>query len=212
MLRLARTPAPRLACAVATIAVAAAGLGCASSKLVSQWHDAKAGGPPLRNVLVIAVKQDPVRQRIWEDTFARAIAARGAQVAQCHQLFPNALPDTAQVVAKVREIGYDGVIVVRTTSRATHTRVVPPTTAVEPVTRWDRFAQMYVTYYREVTTPGYVETERVVSSEVTVWRAGNGGRMVWSGLTETVDPRSPGEFSAEMAKLVVAELRKAGLL
>jgi hypothetical protein len=117
-----------------------------------------------------------------------------------------------QVVTKVRQEGYDGVIVVRTVNREDYTRYVPPTTTIEPVTRWDRFAQMYVTYHREVTTPGYVERERRVSSEISVWRTGEGGRMVWSGLTETVDPSSPGDFSAEVSKLVMPELRKAGLI
>jgi hypothetical protein len=210
MLRLVRRAASRRALAVA--GAAAIVLGCGSSKLVSQWRDPQSSGPPLRNVLVIAVKNDPVRRRIWEDAFTGAIGERGAKVTPSHQLFPNALPDTAAVVAKVRESGYDGVIVVRTTGRDSQTRYVPPTTTLEPVTRWDRFSNTYVTYYREVTTPGYVESQRVVGSEVSVWRTGDGGRLVWSGLTETVDPSSPGDFSKELSKLIVPRLVEAGIL
>lgn len=210
MLRLVRPALPQRI-VLAAVALAAV-LGCGSSKLVTQWRDPAAAGAPLHNVLVIAVKNDATYRRVWEDTFARALTERGATVTQSHQLFPNALPDTADVVAKVRERGYDGVIVVRTTNREDYTHYVPPTTTIEPVTRWDRFAQMYVTYHREVTTPGYVERQRLVVSEITVWRTGEGGRLVWSGLTETVDPSSPGEFSNEISKLVMPELKKAGLI
>lgn len=212
MLRPSLAVAPRtLTVVVGAFAFAAALSGCGSSKLVTQWSDSQVKGAPMRDVLVIAVKNDPIRRRVWEDAFATALAERGAKATPSHQYFPNSLPDTSAVVARVAEMGYDGVVVVRTTNRDNQTNYVPPTTTMEPVTRWDRFAQTYVTYYREVSTPGYVEQQEVVGSEITVWRAGEGGRMVWSGLTETVDPSSPGEFSKELSKLVVPELVKAGL-
>jgi hypothetical protein len=210
MLRFARSSASRgaLMAAVATIVVS----GCGSSKLVSQWSDPNAGGPPLRKILVIAVRNDPTRRRIWEDAFARAMSARGATVTPSWQEFPNALPDTSAVVAKVQQVGYDGVVVVRRTGRESQDRVVPASTTLEPITFWDDFSRTYVTYYREVTTPGYVETQDVVGSQIDVWRTSEGGRMVWSGLTETVDPSSPAEFSDDLSKLIVPELVKAGLL
>jgi hypothetical protein len=210
VVHLVRPVASRRAVSAALAALVVS--GCGSSKLVSKWSDSQLAGDPLRKILVIAVKNDPARRRIWEDAFANALGAHGAAVTPSYREFPDALPDTAGVVAKIQHTGYDGIVVVRRTGSETQDRVVPPSSTLEPITFWDEFSRTYVTYYREVSTPGYVETQAVVRSQIDVWRTGEAGGLAWSGLTETVDPDSPTDFSAELSKLVVPELVKAGLL
>jgi hypothetical protein len=41
--------------------------GCASSQLSYMWKDPLFKDAPMRNMLIITVKKDPVRRRLWED-------------------------------------------------------------------------------------------------------------------------------------------------
>ena len=45
--------------------------GCAPSELTNIWRDPSFKDQPMTNILVIAVKKDPVSRRMWEDCFFR---------------------------------------------------------------------------------------------------------------------------------------------
>jgi len=44
--------------------------GCATSNLVDIWHDPSYKAAPLNKMLVIVVRKDAAKRRIWEDDFA----------------------------------------------------------------------------------------------------------------------------------------------
>jgi hypothetical protein len=187
--------------------------GCASSKLDGEWRDATdAGAAPLRNLYVIAVKRDPIARRIWEDTFVTQLIRDGAQARASYRDFPDALPDTLAVVAKVREVGYDGVLVADRIGSDTRQVYVPGTTRIEPSGWYRDWSGRYVESTKEISTPGYTETEKLVYHEATVWRTREGGKIIWAGRIETTNPESPQDVSKELAKIVMPKLKKAGIL
>src|SRR5687768_1332862 len=96
-------------------------LGCAAqSEMTDLWKDPSFGSSPVRNVLVVGVRKDPVRRRIWEDAFATELRARGVTATSSYTLTPDAVPDTQQVIDAIRDNGYDAVLVsIRQPSEAT---------------------------------------------------------------------------------------------
>ncbi|HEY6948485.1 MAG TPA: hypothetical protein VI297_06675 [Gemmatimonadales bacterium] len=66
----------RLGAVLCAVTVAA----CASSsRLVDTWVRPDYAGGPMRSMLVLVVRRDPVRRRIWEDAFVSALAEKGVQ-------------------------------------------------------------------------------------------------------------------------------------
>lgn len=197
----------RLGAALCAVAVAA----CApSSRLVDTWVRPDYSGGPMRSMLVLVVRRDPVRRRIWEDAFVSALAAKGVAATPSYHDFPDRPPREDEVRQEVEQGHYDGVLLARQLSAEERRTYVRPTATLYPVGRyWSGFYRGYVTVWRRVYRPGYVETTRVVSFETSVWSAEG---LVWSGRSETTDPTSAREFSQELSRLIVPALEQAGVV
>ena len=74
-------------------------IGCASnSEIVNVWHDTTLPSGSIHNVLVVGIRKDPVRRRAWEDAFVTGLASRGVTATSSYRLYPEAPPDTQQVI------------------------------------------------------------------------------------------------------------------
>lgn len=207
-------PAVRALVAGSLLALAAAApLGCGSSAgLSNMWVDPTYQAGPMTNVLIITMKRNPVPRRLWEDALAGELRSHSVTATPSHALFPNAVPDTQAVIEAVRRDGYDGVLVVRGLPATVAERYVPGYTTREPVTRYNPWTNRYYTFWAEVHHPGYTETERVVRHEVHLWTTRDGGRLVWAGTGEVLDPHERGAVREEIVKLIIPELTAKGLL
>jgi len=197
----------RLGAALCAVVVAA----CASSsRLVDTWVRPDYSGGPMRSMLVLVVRKDPVRRRIWEDAFVSALAEKGVRATPSYHDFPDRPPREEEVRQEVERSRYDGVLLARALSVEERRTYVRPSAAVYPVgPYWSGFYRGYVTVWRRVYRPGYVESTKVVSFETSVWSAEG---LVWSGRSETRDPISAREFSEELSRLIVPALGKDGLV
>ncbi|HUU44933.1 MAG TPA: hypothetical protein VMY18_03745 [Acidobacteriota bacterium] len=170
--------------------VAAGVSGCASSGLVNVWMDPQYAANPMRNILVVSMQPDVAKRRLWEDTFADALRERGVTATPSYQLFPNELPDTNGIIAAVREHSYDGCIATVKLPSRTLTQDVSGYTTDSLVTLYDPWSHRYYNYYKEVYTPGYTETQKVVRHKIEVWNTTGKGALVWTATSEALDPVS----------------------
>src|SRR5208283_4069929 len=113
--------------------VAATLFSCATSRLTNTWKDPSYNSGPMTNMIVIAVKKNPLHRRLWEDGFAAEFAKHGVAVTPSYRLWPNDLPDTADVVAEVRKDNYDGVLIVSRMATEYSTTDVPGYATKTPV-------------------------------------------------------------------------------
>ncbi len=86
---------------------------CTGTKLVSVWQDQQFQGP-LHKVFVIGIIREQGPRTLVEDEVVRQIKARGTDsVVSYPVLSTETKPDRETVLAKVKEAGADGVLVVR---------------------------------------------------------------------------------------------------
>jgi hypothetical protein len=163
-------------------------------------------------MLVITMKKNPANRRIWEDGFASELTKRGVAATPSYQLFPNALPDTQQVIDAVTANHFDGVIVTHKLATESNDRYVPGYVKAVPTTRYNPWHGTYYTYYQKIYEPGYTETERVIRYQTDVWTTKENGRMVWTGVSESIDPSSGEDVNREISALIVPELAKRRIL
>ena len=162
-------------------------IGCASSSLVDIWHDPAFGAPPLGKMLVIAVRKDATKRRIWEDAFTGELAKHGVAATPSYSLFDDAPPDTNQVIATVQANGFDAILVVLRLPQETNKQYVQGYSTTAQFLRYSTYWQRYITYYQEIDHPGYIDSQAVGIHVIDVTTTGNSGRLIWSATSRTAN-------------------------
>jgi hypothetical protein len=205
-------------------AIAAGALGClmsqmcgyASSSLVDIWHDPSYLAQPLGKILVVAVRKDAAKRRLWEEAFAGELAKHGVAATSAYSLFPDRPPDTNQVLATVQANGFDGILVIIRLPTETNTQHNQGYTITKQDVRnspyYGPYWQKYQTYYREIEHPGYIDTQTVDIRAIDVTTTGSGGRLIWRANSRTLDPGSVPDVQLGIASLVIAELAQRSII
>ncbi len=185
---------------------------CSTSVLVNQWSDASYQGPALTNILIVAIRKNPVRRRVWEDAFIEDLARHGVNAMQSYRLFPGALPDSGQIVGAVAKSGFDGIIITRRLPKAVNTQYVNGYVTQEIETKYSQRKQRFFTYYRDVEHPGYIDTQKIANRSIDVWTADTNSRMIWSAVSETPEPATEEAVHRDIVNLVTDDLARRGII
>jgi hypothetical protein len=186
--------------------------GCSSSVLVDIWSDTSFQPPSLKKMLVISADKNPVRRRLWEDAFSVDLAKHDVAATPSYRLFPDALPDTNQVIQIVRSDSFDGVLVTRRLPSETKTQYLQGSVTSEQNVRYDRRRDRFITYYREIEYAGYVDSTTIDVRTIDVWATKSEGQMIWSATSETPEPNTVQEARPDIIKLVMSELTRQGII
>lgn len=91
---------------------------CAPIKTLDVWTSETAARP-LQNVMIITVAQEETIRRQSENVLADQLAKRGVNAIASHKVLPSSAtkPDRDAILAKVKELGVDSVLVARSISR-----------------------------------------------------------------------------------------------
>ena len=171
---------------LALVALIGAGGCAAQSELTALWKDSSFTSGPIDNVLVVALRKDPVRRRILEDAFAKELATRGVSATASYRLFPEEVPDTQEVVTAVRRNGYGAVLTSIRLPNETMSTYVPGTVRRESVTVQDRFGGFHQRWV-DIHDPGHTESDEIRRVQTDVWSTGVDGRLIWSCTLRTLD-------------------------
>lgn len=185
--------------------------GCGATRQSDLWTDPTYKADPLKKIMVIAIRKDPLRRRMWEDALVSALHNKtdnGTIAVASYQLYPANLPDTAEVRRTVKAEGYDGVLVVAKVELDSLTNEIPGYMAREQVTSYNRRWDSYVTHWEDVYHEGYTETETTLSVRVDLHVPIDDGKLVWSVTSKTVDPTSAEDFRSSVADRVASQLKK----
>jgi len=185
---------------------------CSSSSLVDQWNDPTFHEAPLNNLLIIAAMNDPVQRRIWEDAFTAELSSHGVNSTSSYHLFPDALPDTNQVVEIIRNSNYEGLLVTRPIQPETKTNYVEPTVTTEKIARYSNLKKRFITYYKTVEHPGHVESQTINRRTIDIWVTRNEERMIWSATSNTPELKSAEAVQNDIANLVIPELVRNAII
>lgn len=199
---------------LALVGVALVASACAGTKWVNTWTEpAAAGRAPLKKVLVIGMSADLANRKAFEDAMVSALQGHKLQATQSMQVLPEGQVSEDVLRAKVKEGGYDGVLITRLVSVDEQTDYVPPTGGVVAGGYgWGPYWSGYGGWYSTVYSPGYLVNTTVVRLQTRLWVAEGEGKPVWTGVSESVDPTSVKTVSNELSYMVASELDKQGLI
>ena len=195
-----------------TILGIALAVSCSATTLRDTWIAKDFTGGPLRNVLVVGLSAEPTNRRTFEDTLVSRLGAKKVKATASYTVMTGKdLPKEADLRAIVKEKGYDGVFVSRVVGEETRTSYSPGVSMAVPM-YGSPFYGYYGGWYTSAYSPGYMVSEKVVNVETTVWSTQGEGKLIWSGISETVSPPSIPKACDELAIVVVDNLWQAKLL
>jgi hypothetical protein len=167
------------------------------------WKSPSASAAPMKNAAVFAGRVTSTDRHTLEDGFVEALAAYGVRATPSYAIFPESQvpPDPTSVQATLKTSGYDGALV--STMQGVSERIT-----IDQGVDW---AGGFYGAYWGPGAPVYAETDQFVKFETTVWNV-TAGKMVWSALTQTENPRSGRDFVSSLTKTVIPSIARARLI
>jgi hypothetical protein len=182
--------------------------GCISTSLIEHWKDPGFSGPAMHKVLVVGVQRDAGRRRVWESGMVEALMRQHIAATPSYQYFPDRAPSAEQLAATARREGFDGVLATHFVGASRGAYWMPGYAGVGFGWRWRYFG-----YWGAEYGPGYVESDYRADFQTDVFTiAPDGGRLVWTGLTRSVDLSSVGATTDQISRVLVPDLIREGIL
>ncbi len=182
--------------------------GCVNTSLIDRWKDPGFSGPPLHKVLVVGVQKDDGRRRLWEDGMVAALTHGGVQATASYVVFPNKAPSADELATTAGREGFDGVLASHFVGASQRSYWMPGYAGVGYGWRW-----RYYGYWDAAYAGGYVETEHRADYQTDVFTVDRtGGKLIWTGITRSVDLSSTRSITDDISRVLVPELTKQGIL
>jgi len=166
------------------LALAALGACAAPTQLTSDWADPNQAGQSYKKVVVVGITPKAAGRRAYEDAFSAQLQSRGIEAIPSYTFGGTGQIDKDAAMAKLKEIGADGVLVTRLIDKETVQNYYPPTYASVPSAYYGGWYGYYSMGYSYMYSPGYVEENKVYRVETNLYNVNN-DKLAWSGLTET---------------------------
>lgn len=198
----------------ALLIVAACLCACASTSLDNSWKNPKYAGGPVGKVLVAGISNQASVRRVFEDTFVDSLQAAGVEAVASHTLIPEdgQIPED-KLKAAVEQAGAGGVLITRMIKRETELSTVgspmPPPMVVMPrsVYYHGYYSSAWGGYYEPVSVTQFT----TVVAETTLFSKDD-PESVWSGTTRSMEPKDIRKATEDFAKVIIAALKKEGLI
>jgi hypothetical protein len=187
---------------------------CSSTSLTSRWNDPNYGGPAFTNIMVIGIFKDETRRRHFETEFARLMTSQERTGLTSFNDIPELkeADEKEELIAVVNKAGADAVLIVTFEGVTKEQREVPP--SIDYVPTMGIGYGMYGYYgmgHTAVYRPGYTVTDKVVRLDIKLFDTAS-EKLIWAGKSESFNPSSSQAIINELAKLVIDDMKKSGIL
>ena len=171
---------------------------CGSSTTMEQTWKAPQPEASLRNVVTVYISRDGALRRNMEDTMAARLNSRGIHAVPGYAVLTDTdLGDREAARAKLVGQGFDGVVAIRLIGAHTQLQIEPT----------------FMGYWGGAWAydNAYLTTQTIVRVETSVFSLRD-GRLVWSGVSRTIDPSSTHAAIASVTKAVAKQLEHHGVV
>jgi hypothetical protein len=185
--------------------------GAKSTKLAFAWKNPNYSGGSFKNIFVLAMNGKASSRADFEDQMVAEITKPGIQAVPSYSLLPRpeATPiNMDKLRSIVRDQNFDAILVSRLVKYDKSVTDVPG----QAYPHYGTFYSYCGALSPVVYSPGYLQTETAAQIETNFYSSAKpDGELVWTGTSNTVNPRSVSIIDA-FVKLVVLELEKEGII
>ena len=189
---------------------------CKSTKLLISWKNPSYTGQRFQKILIIGMSNSPGTRADFEDALSLKIARNGVEAVPGNTILLR--PGTGKldldyIRAQVRENHIDAVVVARLVKVDKQITRIPGQSYVIPYGYYRSFYGYYGAVYQEVYTPDYLREDTTVRVETNLYATTPpDGELIWTGTSDTFNPKSAHKVIDALVKLVVKQLEKESIL
>jgi hypothetical protein len=210
-----RVPKTQLSKLLVFLVAASALSACSQTRttIPLSWRNPDFDQTGFKKLFVIGVGENEGGRRLFEDTFAKALAYEGASAQASWGMLPQSTPLTEEQIRGALEGGdFDGVLITRLLSVDQSQEYVPPSTHTVPNTYSGYgYYGYYGASYSAVHEPGYFKTNTTFRLETNLYSVATAD-LVWSGQSETLNPESLTDVIDSMTAAVAKKLKEEKLI
>lgn len=189
--------------AVLAVSVLLSACSLNNTRMLQSWTNPKQGTTPIHfnKILVVAVAPSDTDRRTAEDAMAAHI---GPKATPSYTLLnADELKNIETAKSRITGASFDGMIVLRWVGFRNEKEVVA-TPTYSPL--WDHYSYSW-TYMQESTVVQWT----ILQLETRIFSVAD-QTLIWSGITETVEPKAIARLINDVAVVVKKQLTKQGLL
>jgi hypothetical protein len=187
-----------------------------STKLITSWKNPEYSGARLHKILVLGMSVKPGVRADFEDELSKLVTADGIEAIPGNTILlrPEGTKlDLNYLKTQIREFKIDAVIVSRLVKVEANVTYIPGQAYTMPYPYYRSFYGYYGAVYPVVYSPDYLREDKTVRIETSVYDTRSPeGTIVWTGISDTFNPRSADKAIDGVTKLIVKELVKDGIL
>ena len=187
-----------------------------STKLLTSWKNPNCTGQSFHKILVVGMSNNLATRADFEDALSHKIGRVGLEAVRGNSILLR--PDTSRIdldylKAQIREHQIDSVVVSRLVKVDKAVTYIPGQSYVIPYGYYHSFYGYYGAVYQQVYTPDYLREDSTVRIETNLYvTTPPDGELIWTGTSDTFNPKSAHKVINALVKLVVKELEKEAVL
>jgi hypothetical protein len=186
------------------------------AKLLMSWKNLDYSGAKPHRILVIGMSENPQTRADFEDDLSSAIVKDGLEAVPGYSILfrPNSAElDRDYLQGQIRDFKIDAVLVSRLVKVDKKTTYVPGHSYTVPYPYYRSFYGYYGTVYHQVYSPDYLREETTVRVETNYYAAAPpDGVLIWTGTSDSFNPKSAQKVIDGLVKLIVKELKTQNVL
>lgn len=185
--------------------------GCNNTRIMSSWRepDKQITISNLKKVLVVAMFRTVSENRLAEDQMASYLKGKGVVSYNYFNERFNKNNEEA-IRDKIKADSFDGAITMRLINVDKEPNYTPGRIQTYPIS-YRNFGGYYYRRWNTYSTQGYDTRTKIFTVEVNVFSIKE-DKIIWTGLTRTMDPEGFEKLTKEVTKAVYDEMKNQGLI
>ncbi len=171
------------------------------------WREPTASPGPYQSVVAIALTSNESTRRVAEDEFVRRLPKNTTGYSSYKLLSKEEEEDVNKLVAKLQAEGIQAAAVMRLIEENNSVAYDPGSFYRPSYTFHNYYGGFWAAYH----DPGYLTTEIAVRVE-TAFYGVDKTELVWTGYSQTLNPKSAQVVIDDVVRLVVQELTREKLV
>lgn len=207
----------RKALAIVIVFAAAALVFGKSSKLVMSWKNPSySPEKKFHRVLALGLSDRTEVRVDFEDALAAQLTSAGFDAVPGNNILlrpPGTKLDLTTLREQIKANQIEAVVVSRLVKVDETVTYIPGVAYVVPYPYYNTFYGYYGTLYPVVYSPGYLQQEKKVRIETNLYvTSAPDGQLVWTGITDTMNPSNVHKAIQGLVELVVTKMKSEGAL
>ncbi len=194
---------------IAVLLAALAVSGCATSRMQDSYKSAQYKGGPIKSVLVLGMAKKFKVREAFEILFSRDLGKAGIKAVPSYKSLPKGTKlDGTVVKAAADRLQMQTVMVVH--YRGLERKMQDPKRPA-PGPDYNALPSYVPSVYHYVNRTDYAPMKSYLQLECNLYDV-NSQDLIWTGHSEILDPKNLNQLTDDLAGLVVAQLKKDGLI